>query len=176
MVILADDGAEEIDPSKLKARLFSGGRDNVPALVQAVRDARAVENGVVVWVHGTQPMKSRSMPMIEQLAWSRHAAAPVEIPEVSDQLARWWAATRVREALREQSVDPERVAFAAKYQLVTAFSGAVVLETAEQYARHGLTPVDATTTPEIPATPEPGVTVLLVIGGLLGICRRKRKG
>jgi len=76
--------------------------------------------------------------------------------------------------LRQQTADPERVAFAAKYQLVTAFSGAVVLETAEQYARHGLTPVDATSTPQIPATPEPGVMILLLLGSLSGMWRRKR--
>jgi hypothetical protein len=46
------------------------------------------------------------------------------------------------------------------YQLVTPVSGAVVLETMEQFERFGLEPVDPETTPDI--IPEPGVCMLMV--------------
>ena len=98
----------------------------------------------------------------------------VEGKKVWDQLARWWAADQVRNAGRQQSAGEESVAFAAKYQLVTAFSGAVVLETAEQFKQHGLEPVDPSTTPHVPATPEPGTWLLLLIGAFCTLTRRRR--
>ena len=94
--------------------------------------------------------------------------------KVWDQLARWWATEQVRTAARQQSAGEKSVAFAAKYQLVTAFSGAVVLETAEQYKQHGLEPVDSSTTPEVPATPEPGTWLLMLISAFYALTRRRR--
>jgi hypothetical protein len=52
---------------------------------------------------------------------------------------------------------------AVHYQLVTPVSGAVVLETAEQYRAAGLQPVDAGTVPTIP---EPEMVILVAIAGL----------
>ena len=94
--------------------------------------------------------------------------------KVWDQLARWWATEKVRTAGRQQTADEDSIAFAAKYQLVTAFSGAVVLETAEQYKQHGLEPVDPSTTPNIPASPEPGTWFLMLMSALIALTRRKR--
>ena len=57
-------------------------------------------------------------------------------------------------------------------QLVTPVSGAVVLETQEQYDRHGLKPVDPAT---VPVVPEPGTAALLLLGaGWLGSRRMRR--
>ena len=49
-----------------------------------------------------------------------------------------------------------------------------VLETAEQYTRHGLTPVDPTSTPDVPVVPEPSIWWLGALAGLIGMWRRRR--
>jgi len=56
----------------------------------------------------------------------------------------------------------EATSLAVRYQLVTPVSGAVVLETAEQYRAAGLQPVDAGTVPTIP---EPEMVALLIVAG-----------
>jgi len=52
------------------------------------------------------------------------------------------------------------VALAAKYQLVTPVSGAVVLETKQQYDESRLTPVSQAT---VPTVPEPHEWALILI-------------
>lgn len=108
--------------------------------------------------------------------WSRSASLPTGEAglKVWDQLARWWAVEKVRHGSRQQSAESEAIQFAAKYQLVTAYSGAVVLETAQQYLDHGLEQVDTSTTPNIPGTPEPGTWLLVLITGVFSLMRRKR--
>ena len=65
----------------------------------------------------------------------------------------------------------EAAKLAGLFQLVTPVSGAVVLETQQQYAQTGLTPVETQTVPSIP---EPGIGALLVLGlGLIVAHRRK---
>lgn len=88
----------------------------------------------------------------------------------TDHLARLWANDEVARILapHDESLTDEAVTLAARYQLVTPVSGAVVLETAEQYRAAGLQPVDAGTVPTIP---EPEMVVLLILAGafLIGI-------
>ena len=63
---------------------------------------------------------------------------------------------------------------ATLYQPVTPVSGAVVLETQQQYAKAGLQPVDAAT---VPAIPEPSTWVLLGLALLLvGPVFARRRG
>jgi hypothetical protein len=62
------------------------------------------------------------------------------------------------------------VALAALYQLVTPVSGAVVLETRQQYQEAGLTPVDPAT---VPAIPEPQTWQVLALGLALLMGRAK---
>ena len=50
---------------------------------------------------------------------------------------------------------------AGRFQLVTPVSGAVVLETQQQYQVAGLQPVDPATVPSIP---EPATSLLLLLG------------
>ncbi len=84
--------------------------------------------------------------------------------ETSDHLARLWANDEVARilALKDESLTDEATALAVRYQLVTPVSGAVVLETAEQYRASGLQPVDVGTVPTIP---EPEMVALLTVAG-----------
>ncbi len=106
--------------------------------------------------------------------WTRLPAdaVPDDAVEVWDHLARWnrWL------ELIEAAPGPGRAdaaGRAAKYQLVTPWSGAVVLETAEQYREFGLEQVDSSAVPGIPAVPEPSSLLLLLISTGL-IWRRQR--
>jgi len=84
--------------------------------------------------------------------------------ETSDHLARLWANDEVARILapRDESLTAEARSLAIQYQLVTPVTGAVVLETAEQYRASGLQPVHAGTVPTIP---EPGMVALLIVAG-----------
>jgi hypothetical protein len=92
---------------------------------------------------------------------------------VWDHLARQWAIEAVDSPL-SGIPETDRPALAARYQLVTRVSGAVVLETMEQFERHGLTPVDADSVPQVPGVPEPSTALLLLIAGSSALLRRRR--
>lgn len=62
---------------------------------------------------------------------------------------------------------------AQRYQLVTPVSGAVVLETRQQYTDAGLEPVPAGSVPTVPE-PETWMLILLVLGLLTWQVRRTR--
>jgi hypothetical protein len=92
--------------------------------------------------------------------------------ESSSHLARLWAFDEIHRLLAAKKSE-EAVRLAAEHQLVTPVSGAVVLETAEQFKRAGLEPVAAETTPTIP---EPGTVILLVVGlAMLALWRRRAR-
>lgn len=95
--------------------------------------------------------------------------------ETSNHLVRLWANDEVARllALRKDENDREAQAIAARYQLVTPVSGAVVLETAEQYKDAGLRPVDPATVPTIPE-PETYLLIAIVSLILLGLAIRQR--
>jgi len=84
--------------------------------------------------------------------------------ETSAHLARLWAKDEVDRlrGFRDENSRNKAVTIATSYQLVTPLSGAVVLESAEQYQRAGLEPVDPATVPTIP---EPEIWMLLIIAG-----------
>ncbi len=99
--------------------------------------------------------------------WSRRTKdEPVSGTKVSDQLARLWA--------MEEVAKSKDSALAVRYQLVSYVSGAVVLENKEQYERHGLKQVDATSAPAITNIPETS-TSLLVLISTVAICLRRRR-
>ena len=85
--------------------------------------------------------------------------------ETSDHLARLWANDEVARILapRDASLEDEAIILAARYQLVTPVSGAVVLETEQQYRANDLKPVDAGTVPTIP---EPEMIVLFIVAAV----------
>ncbi|HEU4478767.1 MAG TPA: hypothetical protein VFR80_09630, partial [Pyrinomonadaceae bacterium] len=100
----------------------------------------------------------RTSKMVEQY--------PIEeLTQTSDHLARLWANDEVTRILsaRDESLNDEAVILASRYQLVTPVTGAVVLETAQQYSASGLTPVDPGTVPTIP---EPEMVALLIVAAM----------
>lgn len=106
-----------------------------------------------------------------ELAWHwQRAAGPDGLAgsKVWDQLARFWAGHVA------DSPGEGRSELAARYQLVTPVSGAVVLETQEQYDEHGLTPADGDATPAIPTVPELSTLWLLLLTTTAALCRRRR--
>lgn len=88
--------------------------------------------------------------------------APGEAIETSDHLARLWANDEVARILnaRDETLTDAAIILGSRYQLVTPVTGAVVLETAQQYRASGLTPVEPGTVPTIP---EPEMVALLLV-------------
>jgi len=86
-------------------------------------------------------------------------------------LARLWANDSVARLQSDQKTT-EAIKQAALFQLVTPVSGAVVLETKEQFAQNGLQPVGVETVPSIP---EPGAGALVIVGFLVLRLVKKRK-
>jgi hypothetical protein len=233
-IILADDQARRVDLSELKSYRFTGGRNNEPALREAIRLAK--ETGApIVWLHGPQAVglsqseailqlleRGTTKPVIHEMEavpgpnrlaealyrsgclrrgpallaprenlanflkdlrmehrepswhWKRAASSDgLEGSKVWDQLARFWAASSVENPAVVMT-DAARAELAARYQMVTPFSGAVVLETQQQYKDHGLTPADGDATPKIPNVPEPSSSLLVLIATAAALMRRRR--
>jgi len=102
---------------------------------------------------------------------------PAGAPRASSHLARLWANRRTRDLLAEGR-RAEALSLSTGHQIVTPVSGAVVLETARQYAEAGLEPADARHVPDIP---EPGTMLLLLAGtaaafAARGARRARRRG
>ena len=83
----------------------------------------------------------------------------------SDHIARLWASTRVLELMRADPANNRAaaVALASRYHLVTPVSGAVVLESQQQYDESRLTPVSQTPQATVPTVPEPHEWALLLV-------------
>ena len=101
------------------------------------------------------------------------ADVPGDAVKAGRHLGRLWAA---EEAARTYRVgDPVSLKKAQKialpWQIVTPVTGAVVLETAEQYKQHNLKPAEAdsvpTTLSSVPTVPEPGAVLCLVLAALV---------
>ncbi len=107
--------------------------------------------------------------------WKRSSTSEgLEGDKVWDQLARYWASIAAENGTSEKDA-AARSELAARYQLVTPVSGAVVLETQRQYDEHGLTPADSDATPSIPGVPEPSTGLLVILTTAAALMRRKRE-
>lgn len=107
--------------------------------------------------------QTKTLEFVRINRWVEQNADPNDVAtQTSDHLARLWANDEVTRILnaRDESLNDEAVMLASRYQLVTPVTGAVVLETAQQYSASGLTPVDPGTVPTIP---EPEIVVLLIV-------------
>lgn len=93
--------------------------------------------------------------------------------EASDHLVRLWMRDELVRLRKGRHTD-EAIPLATRYQLVTPVSGAVVLESDQQYTSNGLTPADPQTVPSIPE-PTTFALVLLALGVLLMKRRKDRK-
>lgn len=105
----------------------------------------------------------------------RRASLPAGSVETSSHLARLWAndeVARLMTAGDKKIEDAQKIA--AGYQLVTPVSGAVVLETAQQYQNAGLRPVNPNTVPTIPE-PETWLLIAVVGAALITLLYRRRK-
>jgi MYXO-CTERM domain-containing protein len=130
------------------------------------------------WSTGDDLVAAMMAPPTVKHRYTRTAAAPTDdSAKVSDQLARHWAFAEVMKAFRGMKVVPsDQAALASRYQLVTPYSGAVVLETQAQYDRAGLAAIDPNFSPHLPGTtPEPGGALLVLIAGGIGLLRRRRE-
>ncbi|MGD9168999.1 MAG: VIT domain-containing protein [Candidatus Thiodiazotropha sp.] len=90
----------------------------------------------------------------------------------SQHIARLWARDQVRSLLENNDMK-NAISLAANYQLVTAVSGAVVLENQQQYNENDLTPVDKNTVPTIPE-PHQWVLAFFVVVVMLWFLRQNK--
>ncbi len=98
-----------------------------------------------------------------------------DLQETSSHLARLWAFDETRRLLATKDSEKldQAVKLAASYQLVTPATGAVVLETAEQYERAGLQPVPPNSVPTIPE-PEEWLLMIVAMSVLSWLTLRRR--
>ena len=137
-----------------------GGAENFRALPAVRGPAPDLNALLAAWT-------GHSMPLVWERTRVESNAVPRDAVAGSSQVVRLWAADEIQRLARSraQGDRARAVALAKTWQLVTVVSGAVVLETAEQYRAANLQAVDPATTPDI--VPEPGTLLLALLGGLL---------
>lgn len=116
----------------------------------------------------------------QQLMAVREAVSPesekIVGAKTSDHLVRLWANDRIHTLIAEGGDNKiaQAIKMAAAYQLVTPVSGAVVLETQQQYDENGLQPVPEGTVPTIPE-PETWLLIIATLTLLSWVVYRRRK-
>jgi hypothetical protein len=102
------------------------------------------------------------------------ANATAEGQETSAHLVRLWARDEIARLASKAKTRPRAVQLAVLHQLVTPVSGAVVLETQQQYKQAGLDPAAPQ---DVPTIPEPEVWALLIVAAsmLLVVAWRRRR-
>lgn len=107
----------------------------------------------------------------QELVRTRRELSPGDLPasatRAGGHLARLWSFGEAMQLFRDQTHSTNARTLAVKYQLVTPFTGAVVLETEEQYKDAGLKPVEPGTVPTIP---EPEEWALIFVAFALLAC------
>ena len=95
---------------------------------------------------------------------------PVDLGSYSSRVTLMAGNAAVQAAERAR----ELIAEAVRYQLVTPWTGAVVLERAEQYDQFDLEQIDVASAPKLPTVPEPGVAMLSMVAVFMAIWPRRR--
>lgn len=163
--------------SPIHALALEKGRNR---LLEELYDAAPVtggfrwdREGVESLVDIIQKLHDGDVPTVR---YSRAAEPPADGKEVWDQLARHAVFSEVMSVFQgRDQVVADQAKRASQHQLVTPYSGAVVLENQQQYDRASLKPVDAGSTAQLPTTaaPEPAGALLVLLGLLLMMQRRR---
>ncbi|HEY9286184.1 MAG TPA: hypothetical protein VIP46_22220, partial [Pyrinomonadaceae bacterium] len=152
----------EVGPDRVSEKL-----DGVPAVepVERAGDLRSDLSNLFERLAGRRA-QLRFVRAAGEGAQGVPAPGGKETKETSAHLARLWASDEVARLLADRAGNrtDEAIKLAARYQLVTPVSGAVVLETKEQYQQAGLEPVEAGSVPTIP---EPEMVLLLIVAAAL---------
>jgi hypothetical protein len=120
--------------------------------------------------------RSQDHPVLTAVRDRQAGTQPATTPgKTSDHLVRLWARDEVLRLLpsSEGRLD-DAIDVAGRYRLVTPVSGAVVLETAQQYERAGLTPGQPGQVPTIPE-PETWALVAIALVTVAYAARRRSK-
>jgi MYXO-CTERM domain-containing protein len=164
-------------PPHIHALALEPGRNR---LLEELYDAAPVTGGLRWDREGMESLVAIIQKLhdgdVSTVRYSRSAEPPADGKEVWDQLARHAVFSEVMSVFQGRDrVVADQAKRAAQHQLVTPYSGAVVLENQQQYDRVGLKPVDAGSTAQLPTTaaPEPA-GALLVLLGLLWMMQRRR--
>lgn len=146
-------------PNRLLEQLGAGAVQSLPRL-------DSLENDLADWF---RQLGAETGPWRFQRRSVSLDAVPGldKVPEVTDHVRRLYIAEQI-EDLASKGDRKKAVQMAGRHRLVTSVSGAVVLETKEQFERAGLSPVDPA---EVPVIPEPASWLLLCFGLCLGILR-----
>jgi len=220
-----DEAGVKTLTSEMQHLHYDGGRDNLPALVEAWDKAANSEGAVIIWIHDAQPELLSPTDSLQQRIERSGRRVPIydlqvhagpnriaekfdelntfkRVPPVSDSaggdlenllqvltgkvrqyrivrekadadkaadggkrvsrhIERLWARDEARKLASARQRD-EAIRLAAKQQLVTPVTGAVVLETKQQFVANGLEPVS----PEsVPMVPETGMVTLWILAG-----------
>lgn len=155
----------QVEPGPDRVLEKLDGFARVRSVLRKGTPAQDLGDLIVSWRSGQQHWTLARTIMDSETAAREGGATETDL-----HLARLWALDEVRRLRAERKVD-EAVQLAARYQLVTPISGAVVLENQQQYQQTGLQPVDAQSVPSIP---EPGTGALIGLGtAALWLWRRR---
>jgi hypothetical protein len=145
--------------------------DGVAAWTCAARSGTLAEDLAELWSRWSNGGPILTMLRLRLEGDQMHDVLPLS-EAAGKQVERLWANEEVRRLMADRKVS-QAVDLSAAHQIVTPVSGAVVLETKEQYARAGLQPAEAAT---VPAVPEPATWLLVIVGGgLLLVVRWRRR-
>ena len=143
-----------------------------PSLSISSCSAAAINNGAAGTLEGLFSSWGTQGWQITRANVAR-ADVPPGAVQAGRHLGRLWAAEEVLRTYRVgDPVSLEKAQkFALPWQIVTPVTGAVVLETAEQYKANNLKPADSesvptTTSSSVPSVPEPGTVCCLMLAAL----------